>query len=147
MFAVLWIVAKFVTFRTSRQRGLMLHDLIDCMRGSKWKLHQSPSRSRRVGNYLTLPETTWRPHQLPSRHRRWPDGLSRYWERLRNGKGSDRINGDQRSLRANVTGTAHGATEKHVTTPYFSNQDMIYAFAYKIVEERDKCSVCWKGIM
>jgi len=56
--ALLCMLAKFVMFRNSRQRGLTLHDFLDFMRRSKWKLYQLPSRSRRVGNYLTLLDTT-----------------------------------------------------------------------------------------
>ena len=41
------------------QRGLKLHDLMDFLRRSKWKMYQSPSRHRRVANFLTVLDTTY----------------------------------------------------------------------------------------
>ena len=57
--AVLWVISRFVTFRINRQRGLTLHDLMDFLRRSKWKMYQSPSRHRRVANFLTVLNTTY----------------------------------------------------------------------------------------
>jgi len=56
--AVLWALSRFVTFRLNRQRGQTLHDLMDFLRRSKWKMYQSPSRRRSVANFLTVLDTT-----------------------------------------------------------------------------------------
>ena len=55
--AVQWVLSRFVTFRLNRQRGPTLHDLMDFLRRSKWKLYQSPSRRRSVANFLTVLDT------------------------------------------------------------------------------------------
>ena len=58
--AVLWVLSRFVMFGINRQRGPMLHDLMDFPRRSKWKTCQLPSMRRSVGNYVTVLDTTWR---------------------------------------------------------------------------------------
>ena len=57
--AVLWVLSRFVTFRINHQRVLTLHDLMDFLTRSKWKMYQSPSRHRRVANFLTVLNTTY----------------------------------------------------------------------------------------
>jgi len=57
--AVLWVLSRFVTCRINHQRGLKLHDLIDFLRRSKWKMHQSPSSHRRVADFLTVLNTIY----------------------------------------------------------------------------------------
>jgi len=55
---VLWVLSRCVTFRLNRQRSPTLHDLMDFLRRSIWKMYQSPSRHRSVGNFLTVLDTT-----------------------------------------------------------------------------------------
>jgi len=56
--AILWVVSRFVSFRLNR-RGPTLHDLMDFLRRSKWKMYLSPIRCRSVANFLTVLDTTW----------------------------------------------------------------------------------------
>ena len=46
--AVLWTLAKLVIFRTQQRRDLTLHDFIDFMRGTKWKMCQAQKRNEHV---------------------------------------------------------------------------------------------------
>ena len=36
---VMWVLSRFVTFRLNQQRGPRLHDLMDFLRRSKWKMY------------------------------------------------------------------------------------------------------------
>jgi len=55
--AVLWTLAKLVIFRTEQRRDLKLHDFIDFMRRTKWKIYQAQKRKEHVGVYLTFIDT------------------------------------------------------------------------------------------
>ena len=55
--AVLWTLAKLVIFRTQQRRDLTLHDFIDFMRRTKWKMYQAQKRNEHVGDYLTFIDT------------------------------------------------------------------------------------------
>ena len=56
--AVLWVLTPFVMFQLNRQGGPTLHDLMDFLRRTKWKMCQSPSRRRSVANFLTVLDTS-----------------------------------------------------------------------------------------
>ena len=55
--AVQWISANVVFFRTQLQRELTLHDLMDFMKRTKWKMYQRSNRRECVANYLTVIDT------------------------------------------------------------------------------------------
>jgi hypothetical protein len=55
--AVQWILANAVFFRRQMQRELTLHDLIDFLKRSKWKMYQQRNRRQCVGNYLSIIDT------------------------------------------------------------------------------------------
>ena len=52
--AVLWMWAKLVIFRTQQRRELKLHEFIEFMIRTKWKMYRLNKRSQYVGNYLAL---------------------------------------------------------------------------------------------
>ena len=47
-------MAKLVTFITQQRRDLTLHDFIDFMRRTKWKMYQAQKWKEHVGDYLTF---------------------------------------------------------------------------------------------
>jgi len=55
--AVQWILANLVFFRTQMQRELTLHDLMDFMKRTKWKMYQRKNRRECVANYLLVIDT------------------------------------------------------------------------------------------
>ena len=52
--AVLWVLSRYVTYRTHHHRNLTQHDLMDFLRRSEWKLFQPPNRHNGVANFLTV---------------------------------------------------------------------------------------------
>ena len=52
--AVLWVLARYVTFRMNQPCHLTQQDLMDFVRISKWKMYQLKSRSKNVANFLTV---------------------------------------------------------------------------------------------
>jgi hypothetical protein len=40
--ATLWVLARYVTFRMTKQRDLALQDLMDFFHRAKWKIYQAP---------------------------------------------------------------------------------------------------------
>jgi hypothetical protein len=44
--AILWVLARYVNFRITKQRDLSLQDLMDFFLQAKWKLYQAPGRHR-----------------------------------------------------------------------------------------------------
>jgi len=56
--ATLWVLARYMTFRVTKQRDLTLQDLMDFFPRAKWKLYQAPGRHRRVADFLTVLENT-----------------------------------------------------------------------------------------
>jgi hypothetical protein len=56
--ATLWVLARYITFRITKQRDLTLQDLMDFYRRAKWKLYQAPESHRRVANILTVLDNT-----------------------------------------------------------------------------------------
>ena len=55
--AVLWTLAMLLIFRTQQRRDLTLHDFIDFVRRTKWKMYQAQKRNEHVGDYLTFMDT------------------------------------------------------------------------------------------
>jgi hypothetical protein len=53
-YAVLWILAHFVYFRTTCKPHLSALDLADFMRRARWKAYQVPRRRRFVDYYLVV---------------------------------------------------------------------------------------------
>jgi len=51
--AVLWVLARYVTFRTNHPCHLTQQDLMDLVRRSKWKMYQQTSRSKNIANILS----------------------------------------------------------------------------------------------
>jgi hypothetical protein len=56
--AVLWVLAYFVYYRVQHPTTPTLQDFADFMRRARWKAHPLPQRCKRVGNYLTVLETS-----------------------------------------------------------------------------------------
>jgi len=52
--AVLWLLARYVTFRIHRSRTSTSQVLMDYMRRSRWKLYGRHNRSKIVANFLTV---------------------------------------------------------------------------------------------
>ena len=52
--AVLWLLARYVTFRIHRPRTSTSQELMDYMRRSRWKLYGWHNRSKIVANFLTV---------------------------------------------------------------------------------------------
>jgi hypothetical protein len=52
--AVVWILANFVVFRLQAGRAQTLLDYYDFLRRTRWKLEHPGSRSRSVGNCLSV---------------------------------------------------------------------------------------------
>ena len=52
--AVLWVLARYVSFRMNHPCNLTRQDLMDFKRRSKWKLYQLSSRPKKVSNFLTV---------------------------------------------------------------------------------------------
>ena len=55
--AILWTLAKHVIFRNQERRDLTLHDFIDLIRRTKWKMYQAQKWNEHVGDYLTFIDT------------------------------------------------------------------------------------------
>jgi hypothetical protein len=55
--AVLWLMANIITFRTPKQRDLMLQDFIDFLQRTRWKLYQKARRKACAGNLLITIDT------------------------------------------------------------------------------------------
>jgi len=55
--AILWTLAKLVIFRIRQRLDLTLHDFIEFMRRTKWKMYQAQKRKEHVGDYLTFIDT------------------------------------------------------------------------------------------
>ena len=62
--AVLWILAYFVYYRVQYPTMTNLQDFADFMRRARWKVHPLPLRCKRVGDYLTVLETSHPPRCL-----------------------------------------------------------------------------------
>jgi hypothetical protein len=52
--AVLWIIAHMAVYRTKQGCSLSMNDYLGFMRRAKRKMDSQPSRSRLVGNYLSI---------------------------------------------------------------------------------------------
>ena len=78
--AVLWTLAKLVIFRTQQRRDLTLHDFIDFMRRTKWKMYQAQKRNEHEGDYLTFIDTeSGRVNGTAQRKELYADRSSQWW--------------------------------------------------------------------
>jgi hypothetical protein len=58
--AILWLLAYVVIFRMQQQSNLTLHDYMDFLHRTRWKLTRNKDGSTLVGNYLTVLDTNWK---------------------------------------------------------------------------------------
>ena len=56
--AVLWVLSRYVYFRTHYQPSLTANELMDFYRRSRWKLYLTSSKRNQVANYLTVLDGT-----------------------------------------------------------------------------------------
>jgi hypothetical protein len=52
--AILWIIAHVIIFRIQQQTNLTLHDYMDFLHRSRWKIMHHKRGRELVGNYLTV---------------------------------------------------------------------------------------------
>jgi len=52
--AVLWLLARYVSFTTERRRSQNPLELMDFLRRSRWKLYQRSHRKKQVADSLTV---------------------------------------------------------------------------------------------
>ena len=57
--AILWVLANVVIFRIQQQTTLTLHDFMDFLLRSRWKLMSHKHGRDLVGNYLTVTDPQW----------------------------------------------------------------------------------------
>ena len=52
--AVLWLLARYVSFTTERRRSQNPLELMDFLKRSRWKLYQRSHRKKQVANFLMV---------------------------------------------------------------------------------------------